>query len=336
MKSVAIVVVFSSLLSAAQPAGPLVIAHRGASGYLPEHTLEAKAFAYALGADLLEQDLVLSKDDVPVVLHDIFLDTVTDVAIRFPDRKRADGRYYAIDFTLAELKRLNVMERFSAKTGKAVFPDRFPSGKAAFQIATLEEELQLIEGLNRSTGRRVGIYPELKQPRWHREQGKDLGAIVLPLLAKYGYASKSDPCWLQCFEYTEVRRLRETLDWKGRLIFLMGGAEKGDDGTDYDFFGSNAGLDELAGVVDGIGPALDRIVTWTTSSQSTVSDLTSRAHARGLSVHPYTFRTDVLPKLCPSADELQAALFSVAQVDGLFTDFTDVTIRWLQKNGKRP
>ena len=75
----------------AQDSRPLVIAHRGASGYLPEHTLEAKAHAHALGADYLEQDLVLSKDDVPVVLHDIYLDTVSDVAKKFPDRKRADG-----------------------------------------------------------------------------------------------------------------------------------------------------------------------------------------------------------------------------------------------------
>jgi glycerophosphoryl diester phosphodiesterase len=93
---------------------PLVIAHRGASGYLPEHTLAAKAYAHALGADFIEQDLVLTKDDVPVVLHDIYLDTVTDVAVRFPERKRADGRFYVIDLTLAELKQLRVTERFNA------------------------------------------------------------------------------------------------------------------------------------------------------------------------------------------------------------------------------
>ena len=90
---------------------PLVIAHRGASGYLPEHTLAAKTLAYGLGADFLEQDLVLTKDDVPVVLHDIYVDTVTDVAKRFPERKRADGRFYALDFTLAELKQLRVASR---------------------------------------------------------------------------------------------------------------------------------------------------------------------------------------------------------------------------------
>ena len=139
---------------------PLVIAHRGASGYLPEHTLAAKAMAHGQGADYIEQDLVLSKDDVPVVLHDVHIDTVTDVAKVFPARKRADGRYYALDFTVAELKRLRVSERFNAKTGARVFPGRFPAGLAEFRISTLEEELQLIQGLNQCTGRVAGIYPE--------------------------------------------------------------------------------------------------------------------------------------------------------------------------------
>ncbi len=92
---------------------PIIIAHRGASGYLPEHTLAAKALAHTMGADYLEQDLVLSKDGVPMVLHDVYLDMVTDVARRHPDRRRRDGRFYAIDFTLAELKRLRVQERFN-------------------------------------------------------------------------------------------------------------------------------------------------------------------------------------------------------------------------------
>src|SRR6266478_3317261 len=148
----------------------IIIAHRGASGYLPEHTLEAKAVAHAMGADFLEQDLVLSMDGVPVVMHDIHVDTVTDVARRFPDRKRADGRYYAIDFTLAELKSLHITERFNPKTGRAVYEGRFPLWQSTFAIPTLEEELQLIQGLNRSTGRNVGIYPEIKSPSWHREK----------------------------------------------------------------------------------------------------------------------------------------------------------------------
>ncbi|MEY3852675.1 MAG: hypothetical protein RI910_1655, partial [Verrucomicrobiota bacterium] len=92
---------------------PLIIAHRGASGYLPEHTLAAKALAYGQGADFLEQDVVLSKDGVPVVFHDTHIDTTTDVARKFPGRQRTDGRFYALDFTIAELKQLNVAERFN-------------------------------------------------------------------------------------------------------------------------------------------------------------------------------------------------------------------------------
>src|SRR5688500_1899970 len=164
------------------PPKSLVIAHRGASGYLPEHTIAAKAYAHALGADFIEQDLVLSKDDVPIVIHDIYVDTVTDVAKRFPNRKRADGRYYVLDFTVAELKQLRVSERFDARTGGRVFPRRFPAQQSSFQLSTFEEELQLIQGLNRSTGRVAGIYPEIKQPKWHNVQGRDISRVVLAIL----------------------------------------------------------------------------------------------------------------------------------------------------------
>ena len=308
---------------------PVVIAHRGASGYLPEHTLPAKALAYGLGADLLEQDLVLTKDDVPLVLHDIYLDTVTDVAKRFPERKRADGRYYALDLTLAEVKQLRVSERFNPKTGRAIFEQRFPEGQSAFQISTLEEELQLIQGLNHSTGRNVGIYPEIKQPHWHRQQGHDLSKVVLPILARYGYATKQDACWMQCFELEEARRLRGELGWHGRLVMLIGAGPKEVDGTDFNFLCTPAGLKELATLVDGIGPPLTRVVSWKKAGEPLASDLVKNAHAEKLVVHPYTIRTDELPKLCSSADELHAALFRLAGIDGVFTDFTDVTLRWL-------
>ena len=323
------------LLSAvtAFASAPLVIAHRGASGYLPEHTLAAKAYAHALGADYIEQDLVLTKDDVPIVLHDIHLDTVTDVAKKFPGRQRTDGRYYALDFALAEIKQLHVSERFDAKTGRPVFPKRYPStaSPAAFQISTLEEELQLIQGLNRSTGRVAGIYPEIKQPGWHRKQGRDISAIVLPILARYGYATKADACFLQCFDGAEVRRLRNELGWRGRLIQLIEGKAKGDDGTDYDALCTAAGLAELAKYADGIGPAIARVVTWPVAGAAPkLTELAKLAHAQKLAVHPYTVRLDELPKNCDSAVALHAALFDAARADGVFTDFPDVTARWLK------
>jgi len=132
----------------------LVIAHRGASGYLPEHTLAAKAMAYAQGAHFIEQDLVMTQDDQVVVLHDHHLDTVTNVRDVFPNRARADGRYYVIDFTLAELRKLAVIERFKQSDGTktAVFERRFPLEKSSFRISTFAEEIELIQGLNQSTG----------------------------------------------------------------------------------------------------------------------------------------------------------------------------------------
>jgi len=319
--------------SLAADSRPLVIAHRGASGYLPEHTLAAKAYAHALGADFLEQDLVLTKDDVPVVLHDIHLDTVTDVAQRFPERKRADGRYYALDFTLAEVKQLRVTERFNPKTGARVYAKRFPAGQSEFQISTLEEELQLIQGLNGSTGRSAGIYPEIKKPKWHRGQGHDISKIVLPILAHYGYATKADACYVQCMELGEVRRIRGELGWRGQLIMLIEtkAKAKGEDGTDHNALCTPAAITELATIVDGIGPAIERVVTWSAAGQRHVTDLVKLAHAAKLVVHPFTIRIDEPPKNCPSADELHAALFRGAGIDGVFTDFTDVTVAWLKK-----
>ena len=297
-------------LFAAEPS-PLIIAHRGASGYLPEHTLAAKALAYAQGADYLEQDIVLSKDGVPIVQHDVTLDSTTDVATRFPGRQRANGSFYAIDFTWAELRQLRLVERFHPKTGKAVYPQRFPTGVGEFRINTFEEELQFIQGLNRSTGRKVGIYPEVKLAGWHRQQGHDVSKAVLALLGSYGYATKADPCFIQCFELEELRRLRGELGWKGRLVFLTGGKSS--------WTVTPEGLRELAQVVDGIGPPLSAVAV-----ERNLTGLVARAQAVGLQVHPYTLRNDALPKGFSSGRDCFAFLCREAKVDGLFTDFPDV------------
>ena len=306
---------------------PLIIAHRGASGYLPEHTLAAKALAYGQGADFLEQDVVLSKDGVPVIFHDTHIDTTTDVAKKFPGRQRADGRFYALDFSVAELKQLNVTERFNPKTGKAAFPKRFPVGVGSFQVVTLEEEIQFIQALNRSTGRNVGLYPELKAPAWHRKEGRDLSATVLPLLRKYGYDAKDSACYLQCFEYAEIKRLRGELGWSGKLIMLLGGKGKGPGETDFTYLQTDAGLAELAQLVDGIGPPISSYVAGKTPAERKVTDLAARARKAGLKSHPYTLRADELPKCVTSVDELLSALFTEAKVDGLFTDFPDLCIK---------
>jgi glycerophosphoryl diester phosphodiesterase len=313
-------------LAAAEPR-PLVIAHRGASGYLPEHTLAAKALAYGQGADFLEQDVVLSKDGVPVIFHDTHIDTTTDVAKKFPGRQRADGRFYALDFTLAELKQLNLTERFSPKTGKAAFPRRFPVGVGSFSVVTLEEEIRFIQHLNRSTGRNVGIYPELKAPAWHRQEGRDLASAVLPILRKYGYDAKDSACFVQCFELAEIKRLRGELAWKGKLIMLLGGKGKGPGETDFTYLQTDAGLAELAKLVDGIGPPIGSVVTGKSPAERQVTDLATRARKVGLVSHPYTLRADELPQCATTVDELLRVLLDEAKIDGLFTDFPDLIKR---------
>jgi glycerophosphoryl diester phosphodiesterase len=303
---------------------PIVIAHRGASGYLPEHTLAAKAMAVGMGADYIEQDVVLSKDDVPVVLHDIHLDTVSDVAVRFPDRKREDGRFYAIDFSLAELKLLRLNER-TGKEGKQVFPGRYPNGPSALTINSLAEELQMIAGIRLSTGRQVGIYPEIKAPQWHRQQGKDLSKATLAVLESFGYGSTSDQCWLQCFDNSEVQRLRDQLNWKGGLIQLLSNNKESSELL------TDQGLQALSKIADGIGPDISLIIGGRSTEDRKITDLVTRAHRFGLLVHPYTVRRDQLPSTVQSLEDLHRLLFLEAAVDGAFTDFPDLTAEYVAR-----
>lgn len=326
-----------ALLAVIAPAGgraPIVIAHRGASGYLPEHTLAAKAVAHAQGADYVEQDVVLTKDGVPVVLHDIHIDTVTDVARRFPGRQRADGRFYAIDFTLAELEQLRASERFDPRTGQAVFGGRFPVGKSRFQVPTLEEELQLVQGLNKSTGREVGIYPEIKDPAWHRQQGRDISRIVLEVLGRYGYRTKADRVYVQCFDFEEVRRIRTELGYQGRLIQLIADGPQLASATDHARLRTREGLADVAKVADGIGPSLGMVVAGRKDGAPQVTSLVSDAHALKLEVHPYTFRADALPDWAGSFEELLRVFLVDAGVDGVFTDHPDKAVAFVR--GLRP
>ncbi len=302
-------------------AGPFEIAHRGASGYLPEHTLAAAAMAHALGAEFIEQDVVISSDGIPVVLHDVTLDATTDVADRFPGRARDDGKHYVVDFTLAELKSLEVRERFDPETGEPVFAGRYAGEGPVFRIATLDESLALVGGLNRSTGREAGVYPEIKSAAWHLAQGVDLSAAVLEVLARHGYGGKESLCYLQCFEYDEVKRLRDELGYRGRLVQLLSGGDKVDKGnTDNAFLRTPAGLRELARRVDGIGPPIGEIVGGDSPESRAIKPLVADAHAAGLEVHPYTLRADSLPRWASGYDDLVAVL-AEAGIDGYFTDF---------------
>ena len=304
---------------------PIVIAHRGASGYLPEHTLPAKALAFAMGADYLEQDVVATRDDELVVLHDVHVDRVSNVAAVFPRRARPDGRFYVRDFTLAELKSLSVYERMDAD-GQPVYPERFPAKSGSFRIHTLGEEIELVQGLNASADREAGIYPEIKRPAWHRSEGVDIAPIMLDVLDKYGYREASDPVYLQCFDADEVIRLRKTLKTRLRLIQLIGENGWGESETDYDEIRSDAGLATVAEVANGIGPWLEQLYELR-SGKPHSTGLTERAQKLGLDVHPYTFRMDSLPAGFATFDALLAFVLDHLGVDGLFTDFPDIARR---------
>ena len=304
-------------------ADPIIIAHRGASGYLPEHTLESATLAHALGADYIEQDLVLSKDNVLLVLHDIYLDTTTNVEQRFPDRARDDGRYYALDFTLQEIKSLIVHERTDAE-GNPVYPDRY-RGHAEFKLATFEEHIELVANLNRQFNRNAGLYPEIKQPKWHRDQGYDISAITVEMLNKHNLNQAETKIFMQCFDFNENKRLRQELDLKSPLIQLIAENEWQESDADYDYLQSHDGLAELSHYVQGIGPWIPQVIDL---ESGVTTALVSLAHAHQLEVHPYTFRVDELGDL-PATDALDR-LFKVAKIDGLFTDFSDVVGEYLQ------
>ena len=311
---------------------PVVIAHRGASGYLPEHTLPAKALAYAMGADYLEQDIVATRDDALVVLHDIYLDRVTDVASRFPGRQRRDGRYYVRDFDLGELKVLNVHERSNAD-GSPVYSGRFNSSDEVFRIQTFAEELEFVQSLEAAHGRAVGIYPEIKRPEWHRGEGVDITPQFLGVLAEFGYRERFDPVYVQCFDARELRRIRRALNCRLKLIQLIGEDTWGESSTRYGPLRTQRGLERLARTVDGIGPWARRAYRVARSSGEIRSTgLVERAHKAGLAVHPFTFRADELPEGFASFDALLSFFIDELTIDGLFTDFPDRAVKFLRRN----
>jgi glycerophosphoryl diester phosphodiesterase len=294
----------------------VVIGHRGAAGYLPEHTLESYAFAYALGANYIEPDLVMTKDGVLICLHDIYLEYTTNVEELYPERRRSDGHWYAIDFTLEEIKRLSVHER-CRRDGRPHFPDRFPVGASRFEVPTFAEMIELVQGLNKSTGRDVGIYPELKKPGWHLRQGYDIAAALVEILDRYGYRGPDARIFVQCFEAETLVRLRDKFHTELPLIQLVSASPT------YWHMWTREGLAKIARYADGIGPNKSIIeknpeyVVW--------------AHELGLLVHPYTFRADSLPRKYSSLEEELETFFFTYHVDGVFTDHPDVAVRLLRE-----
>ena len=301
---------------------PIVIAHRGASGYLPEHSLPAKALAYAMGADFLEQDVVATRDDELVVLHDIYLDRVSNVSDCYPGRARADGRYYVRDFDLAELRILRIFERRQAD-GSAVYPKRFPANTGNFQIHTFAEELEFLQALNASTGGNVGCYPEMKRPAWHREEGVDIAPVFLQTLREFSYDAKEHAAFVQCFDADELVRIRNELGCRLRLVQLIGENSWSEGPTDFDELRTPDGLSKLKETVDAIGPPLPQLYRVQDGVPEATS-LCADARDAGLQIHPYTFRKDELPPGFASFTDLLDFALNTLGVDGLFTDFADI------------
>ncbi|MCR9105239.1 MAG: glycerophosphodiester phosphodiesterase [Gammaproteobacteria bacterium] len=314
---------------------PIVIAHRGASGYLPEHTLAAKAMAHAMEADFIEQDVVLTRDAVPIVLHDIVLDSTTDVAQKFPGRARKDGHFYAMDFLLEEVQQLRAHERRTAASGyrSAAFPGRFPTGAALFGVPTLAQEIDLIEGLNKSRNKKAGFYIEFKSPNKHLENKLDVVAAVLDVLQEKGLAQQADRVYLQCFDDKPLIRLKHEFQSPLPRIQLIADNSWGEDSAlDYDVLRSTAGLDHVATYADGIGPWISHIYLGRDDQDSPlVDDLVARAQASGLLVHPYTFRDDSLPGGMTTTAQLLELLIHKLGIDGLFADFPDTVVQFLDR-----
>ncbi len=276
----------------------------------------------------------MTKDDQLLVIHDTTLDRTTDVAEKFPDRARADGKFYVVDFTMAEILTLDVTEGYRIVDGekKAYYGSRFPLGKATFKMHTLAQEIELIQGLNQSVGRNVGIYPELKSPAFHAQNGKDLGRAVLKVLKDYGYTSKSDKVFVQTFEFAELKRVHDTLmpelGIDLPLVQLIGG-------DDAEWMLGEPGIQEIAVYADGVGPEKSMLVVEGSSKgRVEATDFVSLAHEYGLQVHPYTFRLDEgqLPDFAESfEDMLNIYLFEIG-IDGVFTDFPDRAVEFIREH----
>lgn len=316
--------------SAMANSDPLIIAHRGASGDRPEHTLAAYELAIDQGADYIEPDLVATKDLVLVSRHENELSGTTDVANReefehLRREKTIDGQrvagWFAEDFTLAELRTLRAKERVpSSRPANTRF-------NGLYQVPTFEEIVKLVRAKEAETGRTIGLYPELKHPNFMLEvEGIDMVDLMLRELRNLGIAA-DDPIYIQCFEVGTLRRLNQRSDYKLVQLIHPEGGPVDEPEMRYAEMITPSGLEELATYVDGIGPWLGYVLDPQTMAQTT---LVADAHARGLKIHPWTLRKEngFLPASLqgeggPAEDGQWRMLWGEALksgADGFFTD----------------
>lgn len=310
-------------------AEPILIAHRGASGERPEHTLASYERAIDQGADYIEPDLVLTRDGILVARHENEIGGTTDVADHpeFADRKTTkiiDGiemvGWFTEDFTLAELRTLRARERL---------PDLRPANRrfdGLYQIPTFDEILKLVRAKEAESHRRIGLYPETKHPTYFAKIGLPHQKALLDLLGRYGYQTEADPVFIQSFEVGNLKALRAAT--RLRLIQLID-AEGGPadlPGTTYADMLTVQGLAAIATYADGIGPPAALVI-----APEGATALVGRAHDAGLQVHVWTLRAEngFLPTQYQRADDPQGRgdfdawvrAIAATGVDGLFSDF---------------
>ena len=261
-----------------------VIAHRGASGYLPEHTLEAYTVGFEMGADFLEPDLVMSRDGHLVCSHDLTVTSRSNAAFLYPDLVDAEGEVWIKDLFLAELRKIEVTDE---------------DGEGSYRYATFTELLDLTELLGARKGEKVGLIPELKAPAWHRERGLPMEGALIEELAKAGYLSRGDPVIVQCFDRDSLQRMRSEHGCSFPLVLCLRKQPKEDD------------LEWAAENCEGVAPHRASIEDPLTGA---TTDLLARARELGLSVFPYTFKDEVAA---------MRRFLHVHRVEGIFTDFPD-------------
>lgn len=323
----------------------LVIGHRGASGYRPEHTLAAYALAARMGANYIEPDLVPTKDGVLVARHESFINETTNVAdkaefaslrrVKVIDGVRYDG-WFTEDFTLAQLKTLRAKERIPAvRQHNTIYNGRY-------KVPTLQEVLDLRERLSKELGRRIGVYPETKHPTYFRKAGVPLEEELVATLRRNGLDRKNAPVFVQSFETGNLRLLDRVLKVPIVQLLSSTGApfDLVDSGstTTYEDLSTKAGLEGIAEYADGVGPSKDQVVPRdpVTGRSATPTSFVDDAHAAGLLVHPYTFRAEnqfLATEFRSSATGSdfgdlfgEVSQFFGLGVDGVFSDNPDIAV----------
>jgi len=304
---------------------PQVIGHRGASGYLPENTLVAVELAHRQGVDWIECDVVLTKDEQVLVLHDVELDLVTDVAAKYPNRARDDGRYYAIDFTLEEIRCLRSRVRLNHDLSAVLYEGRFVTEPEPQALITLEEFILAMQKLNRDSGRNVGLCVELKGPVYHLKAGRDLPGKVAKILDQHGYNSTAARCLVMSFEPPVLQMMRRDLDWQSPMLQLIGPPEWGESSFDYARLLTPLGLEEVAQYATWIGTHLPQVITLEANQAPRSTGLVELAQDCGLRVASFTFQHEGLPAGHSLAPLLDYAIGPLG-LDMPICDFPDVAM----------